>query len=65
MEQIEVLYIELTCGGSDEGDGVFEVLDAVAVSVEHLAVDDQPEGVGTCHLDKGVCRYSSIEWLIL
>ena len=32
---------------------MFEVLDAVVVAVEHLAVDDQPEGVGTCHFDKG------------
>ena len=30
-----------------------EVLHAVAVAVEHLAVDDQPEGVGACHLDGG------------
>ena len=32
---------------------MFDVLDAVVVAVEHLAVDDQPEGVGACHLDNG------------
>lgn len=46
---------------ADECDGVLDVLDAVVVAVEHLTVDDQPKGVGACHLDKGVCRYSSIE----
>ena len=51
--------------GADEGDGVFDVLYPIVVAVEHLAVDDQPKGVGACHLDKGVCRCSSIEWLIL
>lgn len=30
--------------GADEGDGVAEVLDLVAGGVEHLAVDDEPEG---------------------
>ena len=33
---------------------MFDVLDAVVVAVEHLTVDDQPEGVGACHFDKGV-----------
>ncbi len=51
----------LYLGGADEDDGVLDVLEAVVVAVEHLTVDDQPKGVGACHLDKGVCRYSSIE----
>ena len=30
-----------------------EVLHAVVVAVKHLSIDNQPEGVGAGHLDKG------------
>ena len=32
---------------------MLDVLYPIVVAVENLAVDDQPEGVGACHLDKG------------
>ena len=32
---------------------MFDILDAVVIAVEHLAVDDEPEWVGASHLDYG------------
>lgn len=40
----KLLYGGFGRAGADEGDGVAEILDLVAGGVEHLAVDDEPEG---------------------